>query len=163
MKFAKLLLAPIPVLIMAIAVLAPLASAQTVVGWGGAIANKFAQSLSDCPVSTNPGSYFTCIVVPADGSQPYQAMSVAGFQNGQPFVILSQGPQGAQGPQGVQGNPGQNGQNGQPGQPGPAGPAGPPGPGMVNGCKITYNNQCPKGGGVNQNGCVMTVTNVSCP
>jgi len=90
MKFAK----PILILALTIAVLAPLASAQTVVGWGGAIANKFAQSLSDCPVSTNPGSYFTCIVVPADGSQPYQAMSVAGFQGGQPFVILSPGQNG---------------------------------------------------------------------
>lgn len=78
------------------------ASAQ-VLGWGNLPAAKFAQVLSDCPVMTT--GYFVCPVVPVSG-QPYLAMSVAGFQGGVPFAIVSQGPQGPQGVQGSQGPPG---------------------------------------------------------
>lgn len=119
-----------------------LSSRAQVIGWGNLPAAKFAQVLSDCPTVTS--GYFVCPVVPVSG-QPYIAMSVAGYQGGTPFVVVSQGP------------PGQNGQNGQPGQPGPQGQ-----PGVATGCAVTYNNKCPKPNGVNQNGCVLTITNVVC-
>lgn len=82
-------------------------SAACQIGWGGIPASKFAQVLADCPTETS--GYFLCPVVPADGSQPYMAMSVAGFNGGAPFAIVS---------------PGQNGQNGQNGSMGPQGPPG---------------------------------------
>ena len=134
-------------IVLVVATLSVLGSAQ-VLGWANLPAATFAQVLSDCPVMTS--GYFVCPVVPVSG-QPYIAMSVATYNAGAPFVVVSQGPQGIQG---LQGNPGQNGQNGQPGAQGP--------PGVAAGCAVTYNNSCPKPTGVNQNGCVLTITAVTC-
>ena len=106
-------------IVLVVATLSVLGSAQ-VLGWANLPAATFAQVLSDCPVMTS--GYFVCPVVPVSG-QPYIAMSVATYNAGAPFVVVSQGPQGIQG---LQGNPGQNGQNGQPGPQGPPGPPPPP-------------------------------------
>lgn len=87
------------------------AHAQTM-GVGGQPASKFALQVSDCPTVTT--GYNLCPVVPLNG-QPFLAMSVAGYNNGAPFQIVSQGIQGAKGDTGATGAQG------------PAGPQGPPG------------------------------------
>lgn len=76
-------------------------------------------------------------------------------------VAGSQGPPGGPGPQGPPGNPGIQGPQGQQGGQGPQGIPGPAG--LTVGCKVTYNNSCPKPTGVDQNSCVLTVMSVSCP
>lgn len=93
----------------ALAVLILSISAVAQIGWGGAPAATFAQTISQCPTMT--AGYFVCPVVPADGSQPFIAMSVAGYNSGAPFAVVSQGPQGQQGIQGVQGQQGAPGQS----------------------------------------------------
>lgn len=68
-----------------------------------------------------------------------------------------------QGPQGDPGVKGDKGDQGIQGIQGIQGVKGDPGvPGVVAGCKLVYNNQCPKGSGVNQNGCVATIVSVVC-
>lgn len=124
-------------------------------GWGNLPASAFAQSLAQCPTVTT--GYFVCPVVPGDGSQPYLGMSVAGFNGGAPFAIVSPGSQGPQGPQGPQGNPG---------PPGPQGSQGPQGnPGIAKGCTISISWSKGQGTGTIQgNGTLTaTITNVSCP
>ena len=77
--------------------------AQTL-GIGGQQAAGFATALPECQTVTT--GYFLCPVVPGDGvTQPFLALSVAGFNNGAPFQL------GMQGPPGPPGNPGGNGTN----------------------------------------------------
>ena len=74
-----------------------------VVSLGMGMATAFATKVSDCPVAIPPQGFLQCPVIPTDGSQPFLALSVVGFNNGQPFAVLSQGPQGQQGPPGAPG------------------------------------------------------------
>lgn len=117
-------------------VLSACVNAQTVIGIGQSPSANLAQKLSDCP-SVQTG-YFLCPLF--DGTnQPSLAFSVAGYQNGQPFVMLSQGPPGTAG------------------APGPPGPQGPPGNIQVPATAVgtgtaTANFQCPAGNGTIGNG-----------
>jgi hypothetical protein len=109
--------------------------AHAQVGIGGAPAPAFATSLAQCP--TVPTGYFLCVVVPGGTTQPFLALSVAGFNGGAPFAIQTAGIQG------------------------PAGPAGPPGPQGPPGPVQSFNtNNCTQwtGGttGVKMTGCIQS-------
>lgn len=76
---------------LGVAFIAVLLMAQTnipnSVGFGGSPSTAFATSISQCPTLMN--GYFVCVVTPA-GAQPFLALSVAGFNSGAPFPVVTQ-------------------------------------------------------------------------
>lgn len=61
-----------------------------VVGIGGQPASAYATSMAQCPTVTS--GHFLCIVVPGGTTQPFLALSVAGFNSGAPFAVAPPAP-----------------------------------------------------------------------